>query len=221
LVKRFSSTDPLKSLDLSKLPIAPEWVVRQEPPAATPGHHRFVWDLHYPRPAALDESRATGLLAPPGQYTVELNAAGQVVRQPLTVLSDPRIKVSQADFESQFRLARQVESERVEVAGMLKEASDLKTALQRAPSSPEAASLNRELQALMGPEAPMEGTNGPSTINAISQWLDKLATAVESADGAPTTDTIRGYQIVSAALAAIAPRWRAFDNVARTRIPAK
>jgi photosystem II stability/assembly factor-like uncharacterized protein len=107
LVNRFSSTDLAKPIDLSKLEVAPEWVVSPKPPLATPGHHRFVWDLHYAKPVGLkDEDTPTGVWAPPGRYTVELSVGGQKLRQPLTVVADPRVHVSQADFDAEFRLAR-------------------------------------------------------------------------------------------------------------------
>ena len=106
-MNRFSSTDPVKPLDLSTLKVAPEWVVSRKPPLATPGHHRFVWDLHYAKPTGLkDDDRLDGVWAPPGHYIVELTVAGQNLRQPLTVIADPRVKVSQADFDAEFRLAK-------------------------------------------------------------------------------------------------------------------
>jgi hypothetical protein len=43
----------------------------------------------------------------------------------------------------------------------------------------------------------------------ISDRLDTLASAVESADGAPSPDEVSGYGILSAALNAAAQRWNA------------
>src|SRR4051812_16703373 len=132
VVNRFSSTDPVKPIDLSKLQIAPEWVVSQRPPPATAGHHRFVWDLHYAKaPGLKDENSFSGVWAPPAAFTVELTVNGQKLRQPLTVIADPRVTVGQADFEAEFRLARQIEQARLRVRTMLERAVDLKTALAR------------------------------------------------------------------------------------------
>jgi hypothetical protein len=221
LVSRFSSTDPVKPLDLAKLPVAPEWVVTPQPPATTPGHHRFVWDLHYARPTGLqDSSKLTGVWAPPGAYTVELTAGGQVLRQPLTVLADPRVKVSQADFEAQFRLARQIEQARVRVRRMLEQAADLKTGLAKLNGEGDAVALNAQLTAIVGEDAPIGGSNAPTTLTAISDWLDKLASAVDGADGAPTPDNLHGFAVVSGALEQIEPRWQAFAASVRSRVPA-
>ena len=219
LVDRFSSTDVPKPLDLSSLPIAPEWAQAVQPPAATPGHHRYVWDLHYAKPAGIDEPGAAGVWAPPGTYTIELNAGGQILRQPLTVLADPRIRVSQADFDAQFRFARQIEQVRIRVRAMLSEASKMKPAISRFANPNDAAALDSQYQGLVGPSAAMQGANAPNTLTGISTWLDKLATAADGADGAPTPDALHGFAEVSAELDGIEPRWRAFEAASRQRIP--
>jgi photosystem II stability/assembly factor-like uncharacterized protein len=221
LVSRFSSTDPVKPQDLSKLTVAPEWSVTPQPPLATPGHHRFVWDLHYAKPAGLkDENTPAGVWAAPGRYTVELRASGQVLRQPLTVVADPRVKVSQADFEAEFRLAKQIEQARVRVRSMLEQASDLKAALAKLKGQANADALTIELNGLVGEAKPIGGTTAPTTLTSISEWLDSLAQAVDGADGAPTADNLSGYRIVSAALDGLEPRWKAFAVKARSHLPA-
>jgi hypothetical protein len=210
LVNRFNSTDPVKPIDLSKLAVAPEWVVSPKPPSAEPGHHRFVWDLHYAKPAGLkDERTPEGVWAPPGRYVVELRAAGQALRQPLTVIADPRVTVSQADFDAEFRLAKQIEQARVRVRSMLAQARELKTRLK---ANPQEAPLTAQLDALVGEDAPIGGKMPPTTLTSISEWLDSLAQAVDGADGAPTPDNLQGFAQVSGALQQIEPRWRAFQS---------
>lgn len=221
LVGRFSSTDPVKPIDLSKLPVAPEWVVSPRPPATGPGHHRFVWDLHYAKPAGLkDENTPAGVWAPPGRYTVELTTGGQALRQPLTVLPDPRVRVSQADFDSEFHLAKQVEAQRVRVRAILEHVRDLKTGLGKLKGQADADAMLAQLDQFLGESAPIGGTSAPMTLTSISEWLDSLAQAVDGADGAPTPDNLRSYAALVAALDAIEPRWRSFEAGARTRLPA-
>lgn len=217
VVNRFSSKDLPKPLDLSTLAVAPEWAPPLEPPPTSPGHHRFVWDLHFATPAAFSEAKATGVWAPPGRYTVELDAGGQALRQPLTILADPRVKVSDADFAAQFRLAKEVEEQRVRVQTMLNEGSKIKAGLAKLEGQAEVASLNSQYDALVGPSAPMQGTNAPNTLTGISTWLDKLDSAVEGSDGAPSPDMLRGVADVSAALDAIEPRWKVFVAAAHSR----
>ena len=218
LVDRFSSTDPVKPLDLSTLKVAPEWVARETPPLATPGHHRFVWDLHYAKPVGLkDDNRPDGVWAPPGHYVVELTTGGQKLRQPLTVVADPRVKVSQADFDSEFRLAEAIEQARVRVRKMLEQADDLKARLAKAKGQADAANLQTGFDALVGEGAPIGGKTPPTTLTSISEWFDNLATAVDGADAAPSADDVHGFEVVSGALNAIEPRWTAFETQARAQ----
>jgi photosystem II stability/assembly factor-like uncharacterized protein len=221
LVNRFSSNDRVKPIDLSKLEIAPEWVVSPKPPRATPGHHRFVWDLHYAKPKGLkDEDTPMGVWAPPGRYTVELGANGQKLRQPLTVIADPRVRVTQADFDAEFQLAGQIERERVRVRQMVEQAADLKSGLAKLKGQTDADALSSQLDQLLGEGPPIGGSSAPTTLTSISDWLDKLAQAVDGADGAPTPDNLKGLAVVSGALNAIEPRWQSFDAAARAKVPA-
>jgi hypothetical protein len=216
VVNRFSSTDPVKPIDLAKLEVAPEWVVSPQPPVSTPGHHRFIWDLHYAKPTGLkDEHTPAGVLAPPGRYSVELTSGGRTLRQPLTVLADPRVQVSQSDFDAEFRLAKQIEQARVRTRRMIEAATELKDGLAKVAGND---AVTAELKQLVGEEAPIGGATAPTTLTSISEWLDNLAQAVDGADGAPTPDNLRGFAAVSAALDSLEPRWRAFEATARARI---
>jgi hypothetical protein len=212
-VNSFSSADSGKPLDLSKLPIAPEWAVTPMPPSATPGAHRFVWDLHYaPPPAFKDDDSFRGIWAPPGRYTVELDVDGQALRQPLMIAADPRISVGQQAFEAQFQLARHLEQSRVLAHSILKDAAAAKEKLKAAPGG---AALTQQIDTIVGAPPPVEGSSDVSTLRGISDRLDALASAVESADGAPSPDEVSGYGILSAALSAIAQRW----NALRPQLP--
>jgi photosystem II stability/assembly factor-like uncharacterized protein len=205
LVNSVSSSDPVKPIDLAKLTIAPEWVVSPTPPVAGAGAHRFVWDLHYAPPAAFkDDDSFSGMWAPPGRYTVELDVDGQALRQPLVIAPDPRISVSQPAFDAQFQLARQIEQSRVLAHSMLKDAGALKDKL------PKGSAAIQQIDSLVGTPPPPEGSNDMTTLRGISDRLDTLAGAVESADGAPTPDNLRGFAILSAALDAIEQHWNSF-----------
>ncbi|MES2137546.1 MAG: hypothetical protein V4502_10875, partial [Pseudomonadota bacterium] len=213
LVNRFRSTDPVKPIDLAKLTIAPEWVVAPKPPVATPGHHRFVWDLHYAKPPGLkDEDGLSGVWAPPGTYTVVLTAGGRSLRQPLAVVADPRVAVAQADFDAEFQLAKRVEGARVRVRRMLEEATAMKTRAGKGGDQ-----LSEQIDAFVGEGAPIGGATAPTTLTSISEWLDSLAQAVEGADSAPSLDVLRSFAVLSAALDGIEPRWRAFVSAAPSK----
>jgi photosystem II stability/assembly factor-like uncharacterized protein len=191
--------------------VAPEWVIVPRPPLATPGHHRFVWDLHYARPAGFtDKDGFAGVWAAPGRYTVELDVAGQQLRQPLEIVPDPRIRVGQADFDAQFRLARQIEDSRVRVRNLLKEADALKTKLA-AIHSP----LVAQIDAVAGLPPPILGASEPATLRGISDRFDELDTAIEGSDGAPSPDSLKGYALANEALDAAVKRWAAIAEAAK------
>src|SRR5438445_560555 len=87
VVRRWSSADPVEPpRDEGNVP---RWWVRpQRVPSADAGLHRFVWDLHWPAPAALEPSypiaavphdtprEPRGPWALPGAYTVRLTVEG-------------------------------------------------------------------------------------------------------------------------------------------------
>jgi hypothetical protein len=216
LINRFSSNDPVKPLDLAHLPVAPEWAGTPPPPAATPGHHRFVWDLHYAKPAGLSDGHSIpGTWAAPGNYFVELSAGGQKLKQLLTVVPDPRVPMAAGDFAQQFQLARAIEAQRVRVRTMLDQATSLKAALGKISAQPNAAALSAQLAAQVGTDAPIGGSTAPNTLTSISEWLDKLAAAVEAGDAAPSPDDLHGFAVVSGALDDAQSRWNTFAAQAR------
>ncbi|WP_144037077.1 hypothetical protein [Sphingomonas sp. TZW2008] len=66
---------------------------------ATPGMHRFIWDLRQsgePEGAKPVAGRRypAGPMVPPGSYTVEMAAGGTTISQPLVVAEDPRVLAS-------------------------------------------------------------------------------------------------------------------------------
>jgi photosystem II stability/assembly factor-like uncharacterized protein len=123
LVRRYASTDPpwITDQELREQMIPPYWVMLPQSLANNPGLHRWVWDLRYPAPVAMEHPypisavphrtprSPQGPLALPGVYTVRLTANGRTLTAPLTVTLDPRVKTPPAGitrmFEMQTRLA--------------------------------------------------------------------------------------------------------------------
>jgi len=118
LVRRYSSTDkpePLEKIAAAN-PIPMYWVRPQQILSAEAGMHRFVWDMHYPPPDALNREfpisaivhdttqLPVGAWAMPGKYSVRLSVDGKTYSQPLTVRMDPRVKTSDTDLRKQFEM---------------------------------------------------------------------------------------------------------------------
>ncbi len=131
LVKRFTSEPPAADTVVKNVP--DYWFGPLPHLTKDAGLNRFVWDLHYDAPPALQYSywgntldyleytltvnaikgqtpreQALGPLAVPGQYEVTLTVGDQKLTQPLTITLDPRIRASQADLVRQFEAANRV-----------------------------------------------------------------------------------------------------------------
>jgi photosystem II stability/assembly factor-like uncharacterized protein len=119
LVRRYSSEDPVEPVrDTGNVPAY--WIRPAQVLAAAGGMHRFVWDLHYTRPAGVATSypisavyqdtapEPNGVWALPGAYTVKLTVAGRTYTQPLTLRMDPRVKTPAAALLQQFTLSKRI-----------------------------------------------------------------------------------------------------------------
>ncbi|HEV2690312.1 MAG TPA: glycoside hydrolase, partial [Bryobacteraceae bacterium] len=194
LVRRYSSDDKPEPVDPT-LPVPTYWV---RPPAilpATAGMHRFVWDLRYPSPDALEHEypisaiyrdtprEPRGVIALPGQYSVRLTANGRSLTQPLTVTMDPRVNTPPGGLQQQFTLAtRLIEMmhrdfdalmEVRAVRGRLKalypeldkQAADLEVSLTK---------LNGELSTVLGFVQGADATPTPQMAAAVTELDSKL-----------------------------------------------
>ena len=213
LVRHFSSAGPAPKLDLATLPVAPQWAPVPVRPDASPGAHRLVWDLRYPKPAILDggDPEPQPIWAPPGLYSVVLNVDGKAMRQPLRVLPDPRLTLDPGDLDAEFVLAQKIQAARVECRTIQRDAA----ALSRTTRSP---ATRQALKVLLDP--PSTGRNAtptsPDDLAGISQRLDKLAMAVDGADAAPSPDARQGFSQTSQALADARARWLALASPSST-----
>ncbi|MCA1653982.1 MAG: hypothetical protein LC656_07310, partial [Sphingomonadales bacterium] len=210
VIRRYSSADPIKPVDLSKLETAPEWVVRNAPPSATARHHRFVWDLRLEPPAG---GTGPGVWAPPGRYAVTLVAGGKIFRQPLEVRPDPRVRLTPAAYSRQFSLAKRIEADAVRAKAALEEAKKALEALN-APANaarPELAPLRQEAEQVAGVRA-KKGSPEPLPVTSLSSLVDRLAklrAAVDDADVDPSPDARTGTARVETDLAQTLAQWAA------------
>jgi photosystem II stability/assembly factor-like uncharacterized protein len=91
-------------------------------PGARTGLNRYVWDLKYPGPTRLDYGLAPARPKPlmpdpdnppgptivPGSYSVDLSVGGKSQSAKFTVVKDPRLPTTQAEYETQFTLHREI-----------------------------------------------------------------------------------------------------------------
>ncbi|HTQ80764.1 MAG TPA: hypothetical protein VMM92_12265 [Thermoanaerobaculia bacterium] len=217
LVRRYRSSDPAPPVDLAKLAIAPEWVAPPSTLATTPGLHRFVWPLRYAPPAALAEDSAytDGVWAPPGRYTVVLEVDGTRLTRPLTVTADPRLSLPPESYAAELALARRIEDARARAAAMGKAAGTLLKALDSRRTGAK-AKLARALDDFAARVLVLTGGSSapwyvpPQTLTSLrflTAELDRLATAVDGADAAPSPDAVAGFAQAETRLRQLLAAW--------------
>jgi len=97
-------------------------------PVARAGANTYVWDMRYPPPTVLPgavfQGRPAGPLAPPGTYTLELDANGVKTQTRATIVKDPRVEYTDADLESQFLFLMNVRDKLTETMAVVRKVRD-------------------------------------------------------------------------------------------------
>jgi hypothetical protein len=237
LIRSYASTDKPKSLEkiAAENPIPIYWVRPQQILSAEAGFHRFVWDLHYPAPAALDHEfpisaiyRNTpelplGIYALPGTYTVKLTVDGKTYTQPLTVKMDPRIKSPETELRAQFEMESGAVKGMNESFKLLSEVRAVREQLdERAQKlGPTPGALADSIGALKKQLGDLEGgaqrsfygvpSSGkpPENFSTLNQHFGNLLAVADSADAAPTTQAQSVYRELTGALQTLQGKWKA------------
>ena len=204
LVRRYSSDDP-PELPLEGQNVPDYWPRTPQVLSAEPGLHRFVWDMHYPRPAVLRLRYPISAIAYntpvspvgpsvlPGRYTVRLTVNGQTQTQPLVVTMDPRVTTSQAELQRQFALS-------TKLAGLLRQDFDALEEVRALRAATSDADLDTTAAAL---ESSLERLNGD---------LSSLYGIVEGADVGPTSQVVEATGRTERALLDTLARWAAIEK---------
>jgi len=227
LVRQYSSVTPATSNLKANVPSY--WFAPPAVLSKAPGMHRFVWNLRYASPKVLPynyygvmiayteytladhaipgetpREQPEGPLVAPGEYTAALTVNGQTIRRTFQVIADPRVRISQADFEEQLDWARRITDAMGasfdafhQIGALGREAKQRLEALSTNPQAKEAADAVRKLDEQAAIVA--EGTRTERGIGAANRDLNRLFSMVESGDMRPSepmraavTDTCRG-----------------------------
>lgn len=199
VVRRYSSRDQAEPpVDGRNTP--DYWLAPHQPLLATPGLHRFVWDLRHAPPAVAAFSypiaatfRATprtprGSIVAPGAYTVRLRVDGRESTAPLTVRMDPRVKTPAAALQQQYATSRAIDAALRRVAAALAEA--------------------RTESAANGPRAGQART-AVTALTRLQGQATQLFGLVEGADLAPTPLTLAAWKETAAAIDTALAAWAA------------
>ena len=193
-------------------------------PATRPGLNRFVWDLKYPGPDSLDPALApaktkplvsegdgqAGPVASPGHYQVMLTAGGATDTASLTVLPDPRLAATDADYAAQFALLQELTQSlsRLNAAvNRIRRAKQQIAGLAARAEAGLAGKANQALAELSAVEGVLVDVNRASPRDVLrhpaglNDTLVDLLSGVGIADAAPTVPHIEVSREIMAKVA--------------------
>jgi photosystem II stability/assembly factor-like uncharacterized protein len=192
--------------------------LEEEELEAQRGMNRFVWDLRYPGPDVLSSAQFSlaytgGLNAPPGTYTVRVEAGGEAREVSVRLGLDPRIpSVTETDMGAQFELARQVRDRLTDVHAAIREIRSVReqtqSILERLREQEDRVelvaeldslqkALDQELTAVEGALIQTRSEVGQDPINFPSMLDDQLAylySHVTTSYGRPTQGARQRFQ---------------------------
>jgi hypothetical protein len=199
-----------------------EWLRPAERLSATPGMHRFVWNLRYARPQAIayeysiaavfGEDTPTAVEGPfvlPGIYSIVLTVGGQHYRAPLVVQLDPRVHTSSADLRALLTFSQSL-------CGTLERASSVYRAESAAhgqlDSLAQRLTTGRAQQSLLSTVQMLSDATGElggaGDLGVISRDMSGIEADAESADLAPTPADIAVFRKESGALNDAVRAWQ-------------
>ncbi len=183
---------------------------------ATPGMHRFLWDMHYtPLPdlppqypiAAVPHATApvpTGPWAMPGSYTVALIVNGKTYTQPLTLAMDQRVKTSQTGLAQQFTLTKMLYDDLMRIIPATQQA---KRILADHASGKDAASQVK-LHTLTGGAPSYGGGVHLNTLSGVEAAALHMMEILQGADATPTEQAVAATQQVHTAAQTVLAEWK-------------
>jgi photosystem II stability/assembly factor-like uncharacterized protein len=236
LVRRFSSADEpeVSQAELEKQLIPLYWIRMPNILSASAGMHRWIWDLHYPSPASLQQQypisavpydtprMPLGPLALPGAYTVRFNANGRTFTAPLTIKIDPRVSTAPAGLEQQFNLEMRLASELTTSTEAVTQARSLvdqlhKLGTQSGTLTESIKALDQKVGAILrGPMPPVPESSEP-TLTRANAAVGTLYESVGQADAAPTAAQRSAAVDTERDLSAVMKRW---EDIKQSDLPA-
>jgi photosystem II stability/assembly factor-like uncharacterized protein len=205
LVRHYASDDKPEKLDADRY-FEEGWLRPGAPLSAAAGTHRFVWDLHYPRPPAIEYGYSIaatwdsdtpltpgGALALPGTYQVVLKVDGKTYRAPLQVTADPRGHVSESELAAGLAFSQHIGQTLQQVWQNYGDVQSVRKQLDALHEKLGKDSARQPLltgvDALRAKTQPLVSGSGEtsSNLHAMSDALTAIAADVEGADSAPTT----------------------------------
>jgi photosystem II stability/assembly factor-like uncharacterized protein len=239
VIREYSNVPPPVDATMANVP--EYWLM---PPTVMPmraGMHRVTWDLRFPDPPTLNygysgnlldyreytlswhaipgKTPRTTLVGPmvvPGTYTAKLTVDGKSYSQPVTVVADPRIPISAAALDAQFRLQQRMVAGIAATYHAVNHVQALRAAIAKrlqGATSEAAASLKTLDTAL----APLDGSAG--IFGLAHRDLGRRLNDQLVADAQPTASIVGGVDTPCAAIDKALDTLRRLDTTALTDVP--
>ena len=228
IVRHFSSADKTVPVNAKELNVPTYWVRPARTLSAALGMHRFIWDLTYPAPDVLEHAYPIsaiyhdtprvplGAAVLPGQYKVVLTAGGKSYTQTLDIRLDPRVKTPPEDLRRQFELDRKIADALHRDYEALQQVRSLRAQLKALGSSSDA--IKKAAADLEAKAAPIEGGEGGygthylstpegRSLSILNSGFGAVASALDTADAAPTTQQTAIFGELDKALAEQLSAW--------------
>ena len=226
VIKRVSSSDPPQfSPEQIERELIPQyWIRKPARPATTLGMHRWVWDLHYTAPRSVQRGfpisavpddtpqEPAGPTAAPGNYQVRLSIGPHQWRVPLTVLADPRVKMSAQDYTAQFTSAHELAKAFDESSTALLACKSLRAQLEKLhskagePLGEQMHLLDTHIGELL--ESPEELQPRPRGLERLNGDAAALYGQINGVDALPTAVQNQQTERVIADWHDLEQRWR-------------
>jgi photosystem II stability/assembly factor-like uncharacterized protein len=233
LVRRFSSE--MKPAPAQEPPDIPSyWFRAAQPLRKNSGMNRFVWDLHYSRPPTIERSYTIaavfgqdtpslpeGPLILPGEYQLRLTVARRAYTRSLVVQMDPRVKTAGEELAKQLDLQTKIgdalERNYQAYAQVRDVRSQLELLEQRLDNVSTAKAIVDAARELDQKAANVEGKlqdwpARPTGLIGSDETLAALATAVGTADRAPTAQSYAVFEESLRELSAHLEQWQGLQH---------
>ena len=239
LVRRFTSVAP--PADTTPKNVPDYWFAPPVVLTKNAGLNRFAWDLRYDSPPTLPYSywgnsldyveytltvnsipgetpvkQTLGPLVVPGKYEVTFIGGGVLMRQPLVVLPDPRVRATQDDLVAEFNASQKIvaglktsysasKSAEPFQAALAERQKKLESIVKENPAAKEAADALNLFQAQV--ETILDGTEESPGFGYVNRDLARLSFMAGSGDGAPPAPILAAIEESCSALSAALTKW--------------
>ena len=213
-------------------PVPQYWLYHPTPLPKNAGLNRYVWDLRYTAPDAVQHTypisalyerthaEPQGPFVVPGTYEVKLTVAGKTYTQPLTVTMDPRVHVTPAALEQQLAFGQEIDklislsfAYHEQAGKFLDEVAQRRSELQKNAEATATAKAvtDFEMKALKLQGAVQHGFGGfgkpKPTFTLMNSELSSLSEGVNQADAAPTDAMRTAYHDYCQDLTKLTRQW--------------